>query len=1134
MKTSGTEAKNRILNELSGKLSKSIAKQQIPALIDFVDDFYLNVPVDDLRERALEELVSQTLQAWKFIQSYDGKAPKIAIVNPDVESSNWQAGHTIVMVLQKDMPFLSDSVRMEFSRNEIGVHAVQNVVQIASRDSRGKLIKRVRRDFDDVADGIFEAQALEAILYFEIDRQAIVENEENPLENRLIDVLKDLQLVVDDFVSMKARAMDIIKELELTPPQVPVEEVKEGIAFLQWLLDHNFTFLGYKEYELSKKQKRTHIAALPECSLGIVKRKQKSQHSKCLESLDPQAQQFVLRPQLLSFAKSGTLSTVHRPVYPDYVAFRRFNKKGEVIGERGFLGLYTLPVYTERIREIPVLRLKAQQIMRRSGLHPLSHEGKELARILETYPRDELFQTDTDELYAMASRISQIKERHQVKLFVRRDHYGKFITCFVYLPREAYNTDLRKKIQGFLCNTFSALNVEFNTYFGESVLVRTRFTLRTDPDKALDYDIELLEREIGQIARSWQDALAESLIVKYGEQKGLALAGMFREGFPSDYRENFSVDTAVADIARLECIEDDKSLAMHLYQVTDWDSSTTNLALYHANSPIPLSDVIPIMENMGLHVTGEHPYRIRGRDKSIFWKHDFQVIYDRDAVIDAAEGGERFTTAFTQVWCGIAGNDCFNKLVLAAGAGWREVMLFRACAHYLKQIKLGLSRDFITETFLNNIAYAKLIVEYFKTKFDPELNLSNGARAGRLQKIEQTCLGLLENIAGLSEDLVLRRYLELCKALLRTNYFQLDERGLPKEYMSFKIAPAMIPAVPQPVPMFEIFVFSEQVEGVHLRAGKVARGGLRWSDRVEDYRTEVLGLVKAQQVKNAVIVPVGAKGGFVARRAGSIVNRRDFLEEGISSYKVFISGLLDITDNLLLDKPAPPVNVLRYDEDDTYLVVAADKGTASFSDTSNNIAADYKFWLGDAFASGGSRGYDHKGMGITARGAWISVQRHFRERGIDVQNTDFTVVGIGDMGGDVFGNGMLLSGHIKLLAAFNHLHIFVDPNPDPEKSFTERQRLFTAEQSGWSEYNKQLISKGGGIFLRTAKSIHITAEMKECFGIQAASLTPNDLLKAILRAKIDLIWNGGIGTYVKSSAESDEDVGDRSNDAVRV
>ncbi|RZV51778.1 MAG: NAD-glutamate dehydrogenase, partial [Pseudomonadales bacterium] len=542
----------------------------------------------------------------------------------------------------------------------------------------------------------------------------------------------------------------------------------------------------------------------------------------------------------------------------------------------------------------------------------------------------------------------------------------------------------------------------------------------------------------------------------------------------------------------------------------------------------------PILENMGLEVIGEHPYKITSRDNVIFWKHDFFLTYHQKNTLKAIDAKERFTAAFDQVWSGTAGNDCFNRLVLAAAMDWRQVMLVRACARYLKQLRLLLSRDFITDTFLNNIPYLLLILEYFSIKFNPDLKISITQREIQLEKIEKQCMSLLEQVESLSEDLVLRRYLELCKAMLRTNYFQISSQGETKPYMSFKFRPGLIPAVPLPVPMFEIFVYSEQVEGVHLRGGKVARGGLRWSDRVEDYRTEILGLVKAQQVKNAVIVPVGAKGGFISRRASAIADRSAFIKEGISSYKVFIRGLLDITDNLQSEKVVSPKQLVRHDDDDVYLVVAADKGTATFSDISNGLAADYGFWLGDAFASGGSQGYDHKGMGITARGAWVSVQRHFRERSLNIQQEDFTVAGIGDMGGDVFGNGMLLSEHIKLLAAFNHMHIFIDPNPNPEVSFKESQRLFLAPDSGWSEYDKRLISRGGGVFLRTAKSITITAEMKKVFDIDAGRLTPNELLQAILKAPVDLIWNGGIGTYIKATSESDEDVGDRANDSVRV
>ncbi|MCF7980397.1 MAG: NAD-glutamate dehydrogenase [Pseudomonadales bacterium] len=1125
--------KKKCMLQLEKEFKAKLNKAQQEKVITFARDYFQNVPFDDLSGKNVSDVYGQTLSAWKFIQEFDGKRPKIKVFNPDFDQHFWQSSHTIVMVLQTDMPFLVDSVRIELSRQEINIHAVQSIVSQVKRNPKGKFQDRTICNYQDGCRIDMKGFKTEAFMYFEIDRMAGKEILTR-LEEELEDVLADVAAVVSDFEPMKAQVNEIVERLRKNPPPINREELAESETFLTWLVDQNFTFLGYKKYSLVVEGNKKLIKYLEDEELGLVKRKRKSAQDKYLDDLSPDLQSYIEKPQILSFAKSGSMARVHRPIYPDYIAVREFNDRGEVIGEHGFLGLYSLPVYTERAQRIPVLRKKVEQIIQRSGLYPYSHEGKQLARVIDTFPREELFLTDIDELFQTITRVAQIKERQQTRLFVRKDHYGKFFSCLVYMPKESYNTETRKKIQAILTQAFNALNVEFTTYFSESILVRTHFVLRTNPNQQCDYDLKALRQEIIDVTRSWQDELLQGLVDRYGEEQGILYGRRFHNAFPSSFRDNFPPRVGVTDVQHILSLSDSNPMTTWFYQYAEDEEEEVHFSLYHREKPLPLSDIIPILENMGLKVIGEHPYKIVDREGMVAWNHDFNLIYRLEGEVDAEGTNQLFTQAFAMVWCGLAANDSFNRLVLAAQMDWRSIAFIRACGRYLKQIRLGLSQEYIADTLLRHMEFTRLIVRYFNTKFDPDLKLNYDARQKQLKQLEKEYLALLDQVESLSEDRVLRRYLELNKAMLRTNFFQTQTEGATKEYISFKLDPKQMPDIPLPCPMYEIFVYSNRMEGVHLRGGKVARGGLRWSDRIEDYRTEVLGLVKAQQVKNAVIVPVGAKGGFVAHRTFEMTDREAFMAEGIACYKTFIRGLLDVSDNLLKGKIIPPPRVLRYDEDDPYLVVAADKGTATFSDISNGIAKEYGYWLGDAFASGGSQGYDHKGMGITARGAWVSVQRHFRERGLDVQHTDFTVVGIGDMAGDVFGNGMLLSEHIQLVAAFNHMHIFIDPNPNAAKSFSERKRLFEQPRSSWTDYDRKLISKGGGVYHRSVKSINVSPEMKQRFDIKANQLTPNDLINALLKSPVDMIWNGGIGTYVKATSESHLDVGDKANDAIRI
>ncbi|MEK9711126.1 MAG: NAD-glutamate dehydrogenase [Thalassolituus sp.] len=1036
--------------------------------------------------------------------------------------------HTVIEIVFDDMPFIVDSVRMQLNSRQMSLHAIHYCVMHTARDGSGKL----KTSGNWAAAG--KGKTPEAIIYIEIDHhsdKAMMASLAQELES----VLSEVQRCVRDFPAMLKAARDTAVELKEHCTSNDADACAEAAAFVSWMADNHFTFLAYDEFSVVTEKGEGFVKRDPAKDLGIFRDNDTSRTKVRLKDLEPEIQEFIAGPDLVNFMKSGNRSRIHRPAYPDYVVVKRFDKKGNVVGGMRFMGLFTSIVYIETPNNIPLIRRKLTALREKAGFDKGSHSAKELDRILEVYPRDELFQSDVEQLYRVAINVLNIQERRQTRVFLRKDTYSKFLSCIAYTPRDVYNTELRQKMEDVLRSEFEPLDIEFNTYFSESVLARTHFIVRLNPAKEVQYDENIVASKIRQVVRSWTDDLHGALIEQVGEERGNVQYHQYRDAFPAGYREDFSARTAVADIQYMESLraDDAPELAMSFYRELEGDNNQLRFKLFNPDTILPLSDIIPVLENFGLRVLGEHPYEIVCNDGKRIWIHNFALRYTLSDSINIAEVKQVFQEAFRAIWAGRAENDSFNRLVLGGQLGWKDIALLRAYARYMKQIRFGISESYIADTLSRYIPVSAQIVELFHKRFGLG-ELSEEDRTAAFEVCEKALLEALDGVEQLNEDRTIRRYIELIKATLRTNYFQLDDSGQDKSYLSFKLAPSRIPDVPKPRPMFEIFVYSPRVEGVHLRGGKVARGGLRWSDRVDDFRTEVLGLVKAQQVKNAVIVPVGAKGGFVSKCPPKEGGRDAFLAEGIECYKTFISALLDVTDNLVEGEIIPPENLVRHDEPDPYLVVAADKGTATFSDIANEIAVNRGFWMGDGFASGGSVGYDHKKMGITARGAWVSVQRHFRERGHNVQEQDFTVVGIGDMAGDVFGNGMLLSEHICLVAAFNHMHIFIDPTPDSAASFKERKRLFELPRSTWDDYDKKLISKGGGIFSRSAKSIPISAEMKKCFGITEDTLAPNDLIKAALKAEVDLIWNGGIGTYIKASFEQDADVGDKANDALRI
>ncbi|WP_236196981.1 NAD-glutamate dehydrogenase [Pseudomonas glycinae] len=1113
-------------HQLQAALAQHISEQALPQVALFAEQFFGIISLDELTQRRLSDLAGCTLSAWRLLERFDHAQPQVRVYNPDYERHGWQSTHTAVEVLHHDLPFLVDSVRTELNRRGYSIHTLQTTVLSVRRGSKGELLEILPKG--TTGEGVLH----ESLMYLEIDRCANAA-ELNVLSKELEQVLGEVRVAVSDFEPMKAKVQEILTKLDNSAFAVDADEKNEIKSFLEWLVGNHFTFLGYEEFTVVDQADGGHIEYDQNSFLGLTKMLRTGLTNED-RHIEDYAVNYLREPTLLSFAKAAHPSRVHRPAYPDYVSIREIDADGKVIKEHRFMGLYTSSVYGESVRVIPFIRRKVEEIERRSGFQAKAHLGKELAQVLEVLPRDDLFQTPVDELFSTVMSIVQIQERNKIRVFLRKDPYGRFCYCLAYVPRDIYSTEVRQKIQQVLMERLKASDCEFWTFFSESVLARVQLILRVDPKNRIDIDPLQLENEVIQACRSWQDDYAALTVETFGEANGTNVLADFPKGFPAGYRERFAAHSAVVDMQHLLNLSEKKPLAMSFYQPLASGPRELHCKLYHADTPLALSDVLPILENLGLRVLGEFPYRLRHTNGREFWIHDFAFTAAEGLDLDIQQLNDTLQDAFVHIVRGDAENDAFNRLVLTAGLPWRDVALLRAYARYLKQIRLGFDLGYIASTLNNHTDIARELTRLFKTRFYLARKLGSEDLDDKQQRLEQAILTALDDVQVLNEDRILRRYLDLIKATLRTNFYQTDANGQNKSYFSFKFNPHLIPELPKPVPKFEIFVYSPRVEGVHLRFGNVARGGLRWSDREEDFRTEVLGLVKAQQVKNSVIVPVGAKGGFLPRRLPLGGSRDEIAAEGIACYRIFISGLLDITDNLKDGKLVPPANVVRHDDDDPYLVVAADKGTATFSDIANGIAIDYGFWLGDAFASGGSAGYDHKKMGITAKGAWVGVQRHFRERGINVQEDSITVVGVGDMAGDVFGNGLLMSDKLQLVAAFNHMHIFIDPNPDPATSFAERQRMFDLPRSAWSDYDTSIMSEGGGIFSRSAKSIAISPQMKKRFDIQADKLTPTELLNALLKAPVDLLWNGGIGTYVKASTESHADVGDKANDALRV
>ena len=1113
-------------------------REALPVLLPA---YYRHVATEELAARGEVDVYGAFASHFHLAQDRAADQPKVRVYTPTVAEHGWSAaGHSVVEIVVDDMPFLVNSVTMLLARLVHDVRTVVHPTFDVRRDDKGHLLS-----VEPVASGSAtppEGALRESWMHIEVGRLGDGDDHPEQVAAACRRVLADVRAAVEDWSGMHAQVTGIVEGLTADPPPLDPEEVRRARELLEWLGDEHFTFLGYREYVLDKvalpgsEEAEDVLRPVAGTGLGILREAPGEGDTSVAFSRLPDAVKAKAREKtLLVLAKANSRSTVHRPAYLDYVSVKTFDDAGEVVGERRFLGLLSSAAYTESLLHIPLLREKVAEVLRRSGYDARSHDGAALLDTLETYPRDELFHTPVDELAPIVEAAMQARERRAVRLFIRRDTYARYLSVLVYLPRDRYNTGVRQRFVQILVDQIGRGrigpdDVEFNVSINESTTARVHFVVHLPKGELIPEDIDTvdLERRLVEASRSWQEDFLQAVIAEYGEEAGALLGRRYVDAFPEAYKEDFSARTAAVDLGRVEAIAGDVGIDQSLYADLDAADGEARLKVFRVGEPLSLSGVLPMLSSMGVEVVDERPYALAGLERRTHI-YDFGLRYGT-ALPDHAR--ELFADALRAMWDGYTETDGFNRLVLRAQLTWRQAMVLRAYAKYMRQGNSPFALDSIEQALLDNAELARLIVLLFETRFDP------GADAGRADREEGLVTRIrtaLDDVVSLDHDRILRSYLTHVRATLRTNYFQ-GEDGAPKPYLSLKLEPSAIPDLPEPRPKFEIFVYSPRVEGVHLRFGAVARGGLRWSDRRDDFRTEILGLVKAQMVKNTVIVPVGAKGGFYAKQLPDSSDREAWLAEGVACYKIFIRGLLDVTDNLVGGETVPPPYVVRHDADDSYLVVAADKGTATFSDIANGVAADYGFWLGDAFASGGSVGYDHKAMGITAKGAWVSVRRHFREMGVDCQNEDFTVVGIGDMSGDVFGNGMLCSEHIRLVAAFDHRDIFLDPDPDAATSYAERKRLFELPRSSWQDYDRSLLSEGGGIFSRSAKSIPLNARIREVLGIagDVERMTPAELMRAILLAPVDLLWNGGIGTYVKAATETHAEAGDKSNDAIRV
>jgi glutamate dehydrogenase len=1112
-------ARQHLIDAIAAR-ARSDRGRTLPARLSaFVRSYYRGVDETDLRAAGARTLAAAAASHLRFGAARRAAGrPLVRVFNPALERDGWTSDRTVVEVVTDDMPFLVDSLAMVLNECGLSIQTMVHPVFRVRRDRSGRIV-------EIAPDGAGSAESWQHI---EVDRTTDPGRLDHVRE-RIERTLGEVRLAVEDWPAMLRHAQELSASVTRRIPGLPRAEGEEAGAFLAWLADRHFTFLGYREYRLVRGASADRLVPVGRTGLGLLRTGAGRPRAKT-KLLRGEIRRKAREVAAVVITKANSVSTVHRATYLDYVGVKVFDARGRVTGERRFIGLFTSATYSASPREIPLLRHKVQRVIDHFGVAPVSHDGKALMHVLEGHPRDELFQASVAELARTFRGIVNLYERRRVRLLLRRDPYRRFYSCLLFVPRDRYNTQARERIEHVLMEELAGTALESQVQISESILARLHTLVRTDPGQDVTADVARIERRIAETLRTWEDRLREELQATLPAERAVELARRFAGAFPVSYQDDVRASQAIPDLLELLALPDGPD-ALGLALSGSAGPEALHLRLYRRGLPVAMSDLLPLLENFDLRVRNERPYRIRTADGAEFWIQDLEVAHAGGRRLDPGEAGARFEKAFFAVWSGRAESDGFNRLVLAAGLDWRQALILRAVCRYLLQTGLPFSQGYMEAVLARHPGIASRLAWLFEARFDP--SIPERTRGSQQASLAREVDEALEQVGSPDDDRILRAVRAVIATALRTNHYQRDAAGAPKPYLSIKLDPKSLPGLPKPCPMFEIWVYSPRVEGVHLRMGMVARGGLRWSDRREDFRTEILGLMKAQNVKNTLIVPVGAKGGFVPKRLPA-VNREAIQREGTECYRIFIRGLLDLTDNVRGDQVAPPAAVVRHDGDDPYLVVAADKGTASFSDTANALAAEYGFWLGDAFASGGSAGYDHKKMGITAKGAWECVRRHFRELGIDTQSQDFTVAGIGDMAGDVFGNGMLLSRHIRLVAAFNHQHVFLDPDPDAERSFRERERLFALPRSSWSDYDARLISRGGGVFPRDAKEIALAPQARTLLGLEAARVPPQEVIRAILRLPVDLLWNGGIGTYVKSSREANSAIGDRANDGVRV
>ncbi len=1118
-------------SQLASGIIKIFEKQSgvelTPELEVFVCEFVSQLPNDDMERLGHEGVARLSFSLWSLIQNRPPEEAKFRLYKwiPDTESI---ASERLVLdIVNNNMPFLVDSISGLLESCGLKSHILLHPIFQVQRDEAGQIVEIKA---PEAGDKKHSNLSYESVIHCQI-REGYSAETMAHLNEVLPQVLADIRNATSDWREMRAKVFEAAKDVEAHVPEP--EKCSEISKFLEWVEDHHFTFLGYGEFDFSAvngEAQTSHVT--PETALGIMRGSALQDLMFLLQGVPSfdEAKDYLLSQDPVFINKSSHVSKVHRIVPMDVLGIKSFDKSGKVQKIHMFVGLFTSEAYDSSARDIPLIRQKISRILEKAGLSTDWHDGKAMIHILDSLPRDELFQAPVSELAKVGRSILSIQERPRVAFFVRKDRFNRFLSCLVYVPRDRFDFNLSTQMQSILREEFGCAVSLVKAQFGDFAFARVHYRVDIPPGVNVDFDAKKIEGKLIKAARSWKDGLRALFNLKFDEWTSAKLLHRYGAAFPRAYQERYTESAAQKDIETIDIILSNQETRAQVFRENAEDPCSINLKIFHYGAPLALSDMLPTMENIGLYVVSEVPYTVSPKGAvAPVWIHNFETKFGQEIQLDL-ETKDRFLELLDKIWKKECEDDSFNALVLRANLTWRECVLIRSYGRYLYQLKTTFNLNHMAQVLATHGTFTNLCVRLFCARFHPQKKNRESEAAQILEKMS----AYLQEVENAEEDRILRLYQNVILSTIRTNYYQTLTSGGSKPYLSFKIDCAQIEEMPKPRPMYEIYVNSSTVEGVHLRGGKIARGGLRWSDRYEDFRTEVLGLMKAQVVKNAVIVPTGSKGGFVVKENLLGLDRSEAQEKVVENYRTFVRGLLDLADNMVDGKTIAPANTVCHDDPDQYLVVAADKGTATFSDYANTISEEYGFWLGDAFASGGSAGYDHKKMGITARGAWESVKHHFYLQGVDVQKDPTTVVGVGDMGGDVFGNGMLCSKALKLVGAFNHLHIFIDPDPDPETSYEERKRLFEMPRSSWQDYNSKLISKGGGVFDRSAKSISLTPEMKALLGVDAEVLPPHKLINALLKAQVDLLWFGGIGTYVKGRTQSDADVGDRSNDNLRV